>query len=108
MHFGAFDNLLILRMDLTPRKRPQIVALSKHARMSVREIGKELGIHKSTVARVVKRSNDSDNVTIQRQGRCGSKRKTTARDDQMIMRNSIKGPRKTSGDLLKKICQLLE
>jgi len=95
-HFVAFDNLLILRMDLTPRKREQIVALSKHAKKSVREIGKELGIHKSTVGRVVKRSNDSDNVTVQRQGRCGRKRKTTARDDQMIMRNSIKDPRKTS------------
>ena len=95
-HFVAFDNLLILRMDLTPRKREQIVALSKHAKKSVREIGKELGIHKSTVGRVVKRSNDSDNLTVQRQGRCGRKRKTTARDDQMIMRNSIKDPRKTS------------
>jgi len=51
-------------MDLTPRKGAQIVALSKHAKKSVREIGKELGIPKSTVGRVVKRSNDSDDVTI--------------------------------------------
>jgi len=51
-------------MDLTLRKGAQIVALSKHAKKSVREIGKELGIPKSTVGRVVKRSNDSDDVTI--------------------------------------------
>ena len=96
MHFVAFDNSLILRMDLTPRKRAQIVALSKHTKKSVREIGKELGTPKSTVGRVVKRSNDSDDVTVQRQGRCGRKRKTTARDDQMTMGNSVKDPRKTS------------
>ena len=64
LHFFAFDNSLILRMDLTPRKQAQIVALSKHPKKSVREIGKELGTPKSTVGRVVKRSNDSDDVTI--------------------------------------------
>jgi len=86
-------------MDLTPKKATQIVALTKHAKKSVREIGKELGIPKSTVGRIVKRVNDNDDVTIRRQGRCGRKRKTTARDDQMIMRNSIINPRKTSVDL---------
>ena len=86
-------------MDLTPRKRAKIVALSKHAKKSVREIGKELGIPKSTVGRIVKRSNDNDDVTVKRRGRCGRKRKTTARDDQMIIRNSVKNPRKTSVDL---------
>jgi len=40
-------------MDLTPRKRAQIVALSKHAKKSVREIGKELGTPKSTVDWIV-------------------------------------------------------
>ena len=85
-------------MDLTPRKRAKIVALSKHAKKSVREIGKELGIPKSTVGRIVKRSNDYDDVTVKRRGRCGRKRKTTARDDQMIIRNSVKNPRKTSVD----------
>jgi len=99
LHFFVFDNSLILRMELTPRKQAQIVALSKHPKKSVREIGKELGTPKSTVGRVVKRSNDSDDVTIQRQGRCGRKRKMTTRDDQMIMRNSVKDPRKTSVDL---------
>ena len=64
-------------MDLTPRKRAKIVALSKHAKKSVREIGKELGIPKSTVGRIVKRSNDNDDVTVKRRGRCGRKRKTT-------------------------------
>ena len=41
-------------MDLTPRKRAKIVALSKHAKKSVREIGKELGIPKSTVGRILR------------------------------------------------------
>ena len=72
--------------------------LSKHAKKSVREIGRELGVPKSTVGRIVKRSND---VTIKRRGRCGRKRKTTARDDQMIIKESIKDSRKTSVDLKK-------
>jgi len=83
---------------LTPRKRARIVALSKHAKKSVREIGKELRMPKSTVGWVVKRNNDSDDVTIQRQGISGRK-KTTARDDQRIIRNSVKDPRKSSVDL---------
>jgi len=74
-------------MHLTPRKRVQIVALSNHAKTSVRKIGKELGIPKSSVDRIVKRSNENDDVIVQRQERCGRKRQTTARDDQMITRN---------------------
>ena len=86
-------------MDLTPRKRVQIVDLSKHAKKSVREIRKELAIPKSTVGRVVKRSSVSDDVTIRRQRGCGRKRKTTARDEQMKKRNSVEDPRKTNVDL---------
>jgi len=66
-------------MDLTPKKRANIVVLSKIAKKSVREIGKELGLPKSTVGRIVKRSNDDDDVTVKRHRRCGRKRKTIAR-----------------------------
>ena len=77
-----------------------IPALSKHAKKSVGEIGKELGIPKSTVCRVVKRSSVSDDVTISSyRGDAAEKEKTTARVDQMIMRNSVKDPRKTSENL---------
>ena len=86
-------------MDLTQRKRAQIVALSNYAKKSVRDIGKKLGMIKATVCRIVKRSKDNGDVTIQRNGSCGRKRKITPRNDQMIMRNSIKHPRKTRVDL---------
>jgi len=99
LYFVAFNDSLLLRMDLTPRKRAQIVTLNKHAKKSVREIGKKLGIPKSTVCRIVKKNNDSDVVSIPRRGRCSRKRKTTAWYDQMIMRNSVKDQRKNSVDI---------
>jgi len=40
---------------LTLRKRAQIVSLSEHAKKSVSEIGKVLGITKPTVDRAVRR-----------------------------------------------------
>ena len=85
-------------MDLTPRRQAQIVALSNHAKKSVKKIGKELRIPKSTVGRIVKRSKDNGDVTIKRKGRC-SRKKTTPRNDQMITRNSFKDQRKTSVNL---------
>ena len=58
----------------------------------------ELGIPKSAIGRIVKRSNDIDDITIQHQGRCVRKRKTTARDEQML-RNSVKNKKKNSVDV---------
>ena len=79
-------------MDLTPRKRAKIVALSKHAKKSVREIGKELGIPKSTVGRIVKRSNDNDDVTVKRRGRSGKENDCSRRpnDNQKQRQKSKK------------------
>ena len=51
----VFDNLLLLRMALTLRKRAPIVTLRKHNKKSVRETGKELGTLKSAVGRIVKK-----------------------------------------------------
>jgi len=87
----------VTRQRKTDRVNVVIVALSKHVEKSVRENGKEIGIPNSTAGRIIK-SSKNDDVTIERRGRCGRKRKTTARDDQTIMRNSVKDPRKNIVD----------
>ena len=87
-------------MDITPRKRAKVVALREHTQMTIRKIGEELNLTKSTVGRILKMREDrSDVTTSNRRGRCGRKRKTTTHDDRMILRNSLKDPKKTSKDL---------
>lgn len=86
-------------MDISPRTRAKVVALRDHAGMSVRKISRRLDLSKSTVGRIVKRSQVTGESGVFRHGKCGRKRKTTSRDDIMILRNSVKDPRKTSRDL---------
>ena len=44
-----------------------------------------------------------DVTKTKRQGQCGTKRKTTSRDDKMISQNTFKDLRKTSKDLQKNL-----
>ena len=67
--------------------------------MTIRKIGEELNLTKSTVGRNLKMREDrSDVTTTNRRDRCGRKRKTTTHDDRMIFRNSLEDPKKTSKD----------
>ena len=86
-------------MDITPRKRAKVVALGKHAAMTVRQIGDALDIGKSTVARIINENIKTGHCNTKRRGKCGRKRKTTARDDSFVIRNSVIDPKKTSVDL---------
>ena len=86
-------------MDVTPRKRASIVSLRKHAKMSIRDIAAKLNMAKSTVGVIVKKAEDTGNPGALRKGRCGRKRKTTFYDDKVIIRNSVKDPKKNSKDL---------
>ena len=86
-------------MDVTPRKRASIVSLRKHAKMSIRDIAAKLNMAKSTVGKIVKKAEDKGNPGVLRKGRCGRKRKTTFYDDKVIIRNSVKDPKKNSKDL---------
>ena len=86
-------------MDITPKKRASIIALKEHAGLSIRQISQEMKVAKSTVGDILKRKQDTGESSTLRQGRCGRKRKTTPRDDTVIIRESIKNPKKTSADL---------
>ena len=54
---------------------------------------------KSTVGEIVKKAEDRGNPGALRKGRCDRKRKTTFYDDKVIIRNSVKDPKKNSKDL---------
>jgi len=86
-------------MDVTPRKRASVVALTKHTSLSIRQIATKLNLTKSTVGRIAKRAKDTGDCSTLRHGKCGRKRKTTPHDDKIIVRNSLKDPKKTSKDL---------
>ena len=86
-------------MDVTPRKQAQVVALRKHSKPTIRAMGEQLGLAKPTVRRIANMAESGNDANIHRRGRCGRKRKTTASDDKMIIRNSVKAPWKTSREL---------
>ena len=88
------------KMDITPRKRAQIVALRQHSNMTIRKIGEMLNVSKSNVGRIFKMMDTNRDVTkTKKQDQCGRKRKTTTRDDKMKLQNTFRDLRKTSEDL---------
>ena len=86
-------------MDVTPRKRASIYALRKHTGLSIRNISEKLAIPKSTVIDIIKRAKDTGEPQTSRHGRCERKRQTTPQDVKVMIRNSVKNPRKISKDL---------
>ena len=86
-------------MDITPKKHASIIALKEHAGLSIRQISKKMKVAKSTVGDILKRKKDTGESSTLRQGRYGRKRKTTPRNDTVIIRESVKNPKKTSADL---------
>ena len=48
---------------------------------------------------IIKRPKDTGEPRTLRHGRCGTKRKTTSQDVKLMIRNSVKNPKKTTKDL---------
>ena len=87
-------------MNITPTKRAQNVALRQHSKMTIRKIGEELNVSKSSVGRIFTMMDTNGDVTkTERLGSCERKQKMTSCDDKMILQNNFKDPRKTSKDL---------
>ena len=51
-------------MDVTPRKRAQVVALRKHSKLTIRTIGEWLGLAQSTLGRIAKMAESDNDVHI--------------------------------------------
>ena len=87
-------------MDTTPRKRSKVLTLLQYSDKSQREIAKLCSVNQSTVCRVIKHYIATGSLSSLRQGKCGRKQKTSERDDQYLMLESIKNPKKTSEQLM--------
>ena len=83
-------------MDVTPRKRTQIVTLHKHTATTYWETAAFVGESLATVSRVIKLKEDAASVSPERKGKCHCKKKTAARDVDYLLRQRKKDPRKMS------------
>lgn len=86
-------------MDITPRKRSKIVALSEHTNMTQRQIAIECGVGLGTVNALVKQFKETGSVSPRRKGSCGRKKKTTSSQDRMLVRKSKINPTLSAVDL---------
>ena len=91
--------VMVNKMDITPRKRSQIVTLSVYCHKTQREIAKICKVSQRAVCNILKLKKFTGFVSPKRRGRCGRKRKTSARDDRKILSESVKYPRKTSDQI---------
>ena len=82
-------------MDVTPRKRAKVLALHQHTKKSQREIAKCVGVCQATVHRLIKKFEIEKDLTPNRKGNCGRKKKRMRRTDAYLLRESKFSPRKT-------------
>jgi transposase len=86
-------------MSITPEKRAKTVVRNEHTSMTVRDIASVVGVGKSSVSRILCPYKDSGSFFPNGKGKCGRKRKTTLRTDQLLLRNSRLHPTVTSKNL---------
>uniref|UniRef100_A0A1B6C860 Paired domain-containing protein n=1 Tax=Clastoptera arizonana TaxID=38151 RepID=A0A1B6C860_9HEMI len=88
-------------MDLTTRKRRKIVTLHEHTSLTQRQIAEQCGVSLGSVNNIIKLKNVTGSIYPKRKGFCGRKRKTTTKDDAILLKNSKLHPEKNSFDLKK-------
>jgi transposase len=86
-------------------KRVMIITMSQHTTKTKREIASEVGVSLATVNRIIKRHEESGDISVKRKGKCGAKRKTSKRDDQRLLRSSRNDCRKTAVDLARELAE---
>ena len=86
-------------MDVTPGKRAKVLALHQYTKKSQRETAKCVGVSQPTVHRLIKKFQIEKDLTPNRKGNCGRKKKTTPRTDAYLLRESKFNSRKTSFQL---------
>lgn len=84
--------------DITPRKRAKVEILLKHS-ITVAEIAKEIGVSKRSVYRLKQKLASNKSFSPNRVGKCGRKRKTSTRDDSLLIRECKKNRKGTSKEL---------
>lgn len=88
--------LHLFKMDVPVKTRAKIVALAEHAGFSQRKIAEVCKVKKSTVGDIIKKYQESGSFSPKRIGNCGRKRKTSVRQDRLLLIKSKADPKKTS------------
>ena len=81
--------------DFSPRKIGQIRVLLKHSDMRQKEIAQKFNVSPKSVNSIKKKLERGLSLQNGRIGKCGKKRKTTARLDQKIKKTTLKDRRTT-------------
>ena len=86
--------------------RDLIVTLNKHSHMNQKTIAAECGVSTQAVSRILKQYRSTGSASIA--ARTGRPRKTTSRDDQMILREVKRNPFITSAEIKQNLSQNLD
>ena len=82
--------------NIIPRKHASIVALHQYNQALSRGISKKIGVPQTSVSRIIRQYQTTGSVSPKQNGKCGCKRKTTAKDDAYILKKSKQDSSKSS------------
>ena len=85
--------------DISPRKHASIVTLHQYNQASSRDMSKKIGVPQTSVSRIIRQYQTTGSVSPKWKGKCGCKRKTTAKDDAYILKKSKQDPSKSSVEI---------
>ena len=85
--------------NISPRKRATIVTLHQYDQASSKDISKKIDMPQTSVSKIIKQCQTTGSVSPKQKGKCGCKRKTTAKDDANILKKSKQGPPKSSVEI---------
>jgi transposase len=85
--------------DISRDKREHIVALHLHTSKSQRQIAEDIGVSQNAVGLIIRHFQKTGQTSTQRKGNCGRKSKLSPREKKMVIRESVKNPRLSSGEL---------
>lgn len=89
---------LSIEMDITSRKRSKVITLHEHTSLNQRQIAKQCESSLGSVNKIIKLKNQTKSVSPKRKVLCGRKRKTTDKDDAILIINSKLNPQKNNFD----------
>ncbi|GFV80446.1 HTH_Tnp_Tc3_2 domain-containing protein [Trichonephila clavipes] len=85
-------------MDVTPKKRSKVIALDEHTSMTMKYLATAVGVSKSCVSKILITFQYFGSSSPKRTGKCGDKRKTSSRNEKILIRSSKIRARRTSTD----------
>lgn len=86
-------------MNDKEKKRVEIITLFEHTSKTKREIAEIVGLHESSVSRIIKQYEETGNVELRYENCGGANKKLDERDLRFMRRLSGNNPRMTAGEI---------